>query len=187
MTFTDAQYDMRRAYYGGATGLFASSLVWLAAGVVAVWVDPQTAVWALLGGGMLIHPMAVALSKALGRSGSPDADNPLARLALEGTIWFLLTLALAYVISVYRVEWFFPAMLLMIGGRYLTFQTLYGLRAYWIGGAVLAAAGMALVIVGAPAHVGALCGAAIEGAMGAVIMAVDSKNEPEEQPEPLSA
>lgn len=99
----------------------------------------------------------------LGRSGSHDRENPLGHLALEGTVWLLLALALAYGLSVYRVEWFFPALLLLIGGRYLTFQTLYGMRAYWAGGTALAATGAALAIVGAPVYVGAFSGAVVEG------------------------
>jgi hypothetical protein len=99
----------------------------------------------------------------LGRSGSHDRENPLGHLALEGTVWLLLALALAYGLSVYRVEWFFPALLLLIGGRYLTFQTLYGMCAYWVGGVALAAAGVALAIVGAPVYVGAFSGAVVEG------------------------
>ena len=171
MTIADAQEDMRRAYCSGATGVLASALIWFVAGVVAVFYGDHASVLALLGGGMLIHPMAIALSKALGRSGSHDRENPLGRLALEGTVWLLLTLALAYGIAAYRVVWFFPAMLLVIGGRYLTFQTLYGIRVYWAGGAALTAAGVALAITGAPVYVGAFAGAVVEGAIGAVVLA----------------
>jgi hypothetical protein len=179
MTVDDAQQDMRRAYYSGAPGVVTSAFVWLAAGLAAVLHGSQAAVWVLLGGGMLIHPLAVTLSKMLGRSGSHDRENPLGHLALEGTVWLLLTLALAYGLSVYRVEWFFPALLLVIGGRYLTFQTLYGMRAYWAGGGALAATGVALAIVGAPVHVGAFSGAVVEGAMGAVVFALSAKRERE--------
>lgn len=174
MTVSDAQQDMRRAYYSGAPGVLASALVWFAAGLMAVVQGPHPAVFALLGGGMLIHPMAVALAKVLGRSGAHDRANPLGHLALEGTVWLLLTLALAYALSLYRVEWFFPAMLLMIGGRYLTFQTLYGIRVYWLGGLALAATGVALAMAGAPVYVGAFSGAVVEGAIGTVVFALSS-------------
>ena len=71
-------------------------------------------------------------------------------------------IAIAYGMQVLRMEWFFPAMLLVIGGRYLTFQSLYGLRIYWLCGAVLCLAGLALALTKAPAPVSALSGAAIE-------------------------
>lgn len=71
--------------------------------------------------------MGVLIAKALGRPGTAAPDNLLKALALEGAGWLLLSLPLAYGISVYQVEWFFPAMLLVIGGRYLTFATLYSM------------------------------------------------------------
>ena len=53
-------------------------------------------------------------------------------VAAEGTFWFLAGIAIACGMHFLRVEWFFPAMLLPVGGRYLTFQSLYGMRAYWL-------------------------------------------------------
>ncbi|MHA8059976.1 DUF7010 family protein [Aquirufa beregesia] len=34
-------------------------------------------------------------------------------------------------------EWFFQAMLLIIGGRYLTLATIYSKRVYWILGTII--------------------------------------------------
>jgi hypothetical protein len=83
-------------------------------------------------------------------------------LAGEGTFWLLAGIAIAYVIQTAHLAWFFPAMLLIIGGRYLTFQTLYGLRIYWVLGVTLCAASFAWAVLRAPASFAALCGAAIE-------------------------
>ena len=171
MKLTDAQQDMRTAYYGGATGVIASAAVWFVAGLVATVSSPGSAVWALLAGGMLIHPAAVLLAKALGRAGTHTPGNPLAALALEGTFSFLLAIPVAYVVSRYRVEWFFPAMLLLIGGRYLTFATLYGMRVYWACGATLALAGFLLAFANAPVRVGAFAGAVVEFAFAGLVSA----------------
>lgn len=170
MNIADAQHDMRHAFFGGATGVLASSVVWFAAGVFATVSAPGNAVWALLVGGMLIHPAAVLLAKAFGRPGTHTPGNPLAALALEGTFFFLLAIPLAYTLSRARVEWFFPAMLLLIGGRYLTFATLYGMRVYWACGATLALAGFLVVAVEAPVQVGAFAGALVELAFAAVVL-----------------
>jgi hypothetical protein len=134
----------------------------LIAGITAVLATPRAAVFALLIGGMFIHPAAMLLAKLLGRSGAPTKANPLAALALESTIWMLLMIALAFVFARFRVEWFFPAMLLVIGGRYLTFATLYGLRLYWVCGGVIALAGFALAWIQAPIAQSAFVGAGIE-------------------------
>lgn len=57
---------------------------------------------------------------------------------------------------------FFAAMLLVIGGRYLVFATLFGMRLYWVLGLVLAGAGFMLGWRGAPASAVVGTGAAIE-------------------------
>jgi hypothetical protein len=161
-TFPDAQSEMREVYFHGAPGVLVSGLVWLVAGGVALGVSQQAAVYALLIGGAMIFPLSLVLTKLLGRRGAHASDNPLGKLAMEGTFWMLAGIAIAYGVSVLRIEWFFPVMLLIIGGRYLTFQTLYGLRLYWVLGAVLCGAGMALAMLRAPVMMSALAGGAIE-------------------------
>jgi len=162
MNFSEAQQDMRRAYYDGATGVVVSATVWLIAAMVAWQSTSGKAIGALLIGGMFIFPMSVALSKLMGRTGVHSKENPLSSLATTGTLWMLLAIPIAYGASLYKVEWFFPAMLVTIGGRYLTFTTLYGLRTYYFFGAVLSVAGIALVVLKMPVLAGALAGAAIE-------------------------
>lgn len=161
-TINAAQADMRSGYTFGAPGVLVSGSVWLVAGVVALMVSSQIAVLTLLAGGALIFPLAMLLSKLLGLPNGHTAANPLGVLAGEGTIWLIAGCVIAYGMSVLRIEWFFPTMLLVIGGRYLTFQTLYGLRVYWVLGALLAAAGLALALLRAPPVIGAFAGAAIE-------------------------
>lgn len=170
MTADEAQQDMRQSYFSGAPGMLASALAWLVAGLIALQVSAPSAVIALFAGGMLIHPVAVLLCKALGRTGRHTKENPLGALALEGTGWLLLCLPLAYAVSLFNVNWFFPAMLFVIGGRYLTFRTLYGMRIYWACGAALALAGYGLAASKAQPHVGAFAGAAIEAAFAILIL-----------------
>ncbi len=162
---------MRHAYFGGAPGMLTSALVWMTAGVVALRQTPERAVWALFIGGMLIHPLSVLLTKALGRSGVHSRHNPLGTLALATTFWMILCLPLAYGVSLQRIEWFFPAMLLVIGGRYLTFSTVFGARIYWLCGGALAIAGYAVAATKASPVIGAFTGAAIEAAFAVVIFA----------------
>lgn len=170
-TIAAAQKEMRIAYYGGGLGMLTSSLVWLVAGIVALRMSASAAVIALFFGGMLIHPISVVLCKACGRSARHSKGNPFGGLALASTGWLIFSLPLAYVVSLYRVEWFFPAMLFVIGGRYLTFSTMFGSRIYLVCGAALAAGGYVLARCGASAVVGALTGSAIEAVFAVVILA----------------
>ena len=169
-TLAAAQHDMRSAYLGGAPGVLVSSLAWAVAGGVATWSSPQRAMWALFVGGMFIHPVAVLCARLLGRSGRHTPGNPLAALAMATTFWMIMMLPLAYGVALLRADLFFPAMLLVIGGRYLCFQTLFGTRLYWLLGAVLALSGFGLAKLNAPAALGGFAGALIEAVFACVLL-----------------
>jgi hypothetical protein len=168
MSIEEAQSNMRHAYYGGATGIAISALVWLIAAGTA-FLAPAFAVIALFVGGMFIHPGAVLLSKLLGRPGSHQKGNPLAQLAVESTVWLLLAICVAFLASMQRAEWFFIAMMLTIAGRYFTFATLYGIRLYWACGATLAVGAFALAALDAPTTTITLTGGLVELAFAAVV------------------
>jgi hypothetical protein len=171
LTVAAAQQDMRTSYLDGAPGLFVSGTVWTVAGLVCLWRSPEDAVWALFAGGVLIHPLSSLLTRLLGRSARHAAGNPLGMLAFATTIWMILMLALAYGIALWRIELFFPAMLCVIGGRYLTFATVFGTKLFWVCGAVLALAGWQLAARHAAPAVGAFTGGAIEIVFGIIVLA----------------
>ena len=159
---SQVQADMRRGYRSGGPGILASSIAWLCAGLVTLHVSPERGMWALFIGGVLIHPVSVLICKLLGSTGAHSKDNPLGSLAWASTIWLIFSLPLAYGVALYRIEWFFPAMLLIIGGRYLVFASLFGMRLYWALGLSLAVAAYLLSRTAASPVVSALVGAGIE-------------------------
>lgn len=167
--FNDAQNEMRSAYNSGAIGMLTSAMAWYIAAAVAARLSEQKAVWALFIGGMLIHPVSVLFVKILGRTGKHSPNNPLGALAIASTFWLIFSLPLAYVVSLYRIDLFFPAMLLIIGGRYLTFASLFGLKIYWLCGLALAIAAYVLASQHAQPIYGALVGAMIETLFGVLI------------------
>jgi hypothetical protein len=174
MTFSEAQLDMHRAYFSGAPGMLVSAAVWSTAGMVALLASSGQAVWTLFIGAAFIHPVSVLLAKLLGRSGKHAKGNPLSSLAFATTVWLILSCALAYGVSLHRIEWFFPAMLCVIGGRYLTFATLYGMRAYWACGLTLVAAAYGLLTLRAAPTMGAFTGAAVEAGF-AIFLFIQSR------------
>ena len=188
-TIDSAQSDMRLAYLSGAPGMFTSATVWLAASITALVKSPERGLWVLFIGGAMIHPASVLLCKALGRSGKHSVGNPLSSLAFATTLWMILCLPLVYGASLLRMEWFFPAMLLVIGGRYLTFDTLFGMRLYWAVGLILAAAGYLLGKASvAPAWAG-FAGAGIESIFAAVVLVIglrEARAAKSRAPEPQS-
>ena len=170
MSVTQAQSDMRQGYYSGATGILASALAWFVAAGVAAITSPQKAVWALLISGMFIYPVGLLICKLLGSRGTHTRGNPLGLLAGASTFWLIFCLPIAYLLSVRQPGLFFPAMLLIIGGRYLVFATIYGTRLYWALGLVLAGAGFALASLNATAFVSALVGAVLEAIFAIVCL-----------------
>jgi hypothetical protein len=174
-----AQADMRWAYWHGAFGVLCSALAWAIAAGVAALGKPQHAVWALLIGGMFIFPLSMAMARLAGRAGMHEKANPLGRLALVSTFGLMFGCALALGVATQKLEWFFPTMLLVIGGRYLVFTKVYGLRIYWACGLALVAAGLVLgVVLVAPSPelkaagllLGAVTGAVIEALFGVLLL-----------------
>ncbi|KAB7769981.1 hypothetical protein CEK69_11890 [Xanthomonas sp. LMG 12462] len=167
MTIGDAQWDMRRGYLSGSTGIVASATAWAVATAFAAFVTPERAIWSLLIGGMLIYPVSVLLCKLLGASGAHGEGNPLGQLAGASTFWLIFSLPLAYGLGLRQPTWFFLGMLLVIGGRYLVFASVYGMRLYWALGLALAASAIVLALCRAPAVFVVAAGALIELAFGA--------------------
>jgi hypothetical protein len=166
----EAQADMRVGYTNGSIGVIVSGAMWLTSGFVALFDTSAHAIWALLIGGVFIFPVSTVIEKILGKRGNHNKANPLGALAIEGTIWMLMCLPLAYGLSLLHHEWFFQGMLMIIGGRYLTFATLYGLRLYWILGALLGGAAYLLIGLQQPVYVCAFAGGVIEIVFGVVLL-----------------
>ncbi|MEM7111197.1 MAG: hypothetical protein AAF614_02105 [Chloroflexota bacterium] len=170
MNIKDAQNDMKLAYFGGGPGMLSSGLVWICAGFAGLFFSVQTSVFTLFIGGMFIHPLGIAISKLLKRSGKHSTNNLLGTLALETTFLLFIGLFIAFTVVQIKVELFFPTMLLIIGGRYLSFNSLYGNRLYWFFGGFLVLAGVLCIIFDAPFVTGAFFGGGIEIIGGIVIM-----------------
>lgn len=161
-----AQKNMNEAYSGGFAGVIVSGIVWFITGVTTFFLPVENVVWVLFFGGMFIHPSGILLDKILGTSGVHDKENPLGKLAMEGTIWMIICLPIALMLTFQNPVWFFQAMLLIIGGRYLTFQTLYGNKVFWLLGLILVFAGFSLFFLKAQANVSIFTGALIEIVLG---------------------
>ncbi len=165
-TFIQAQTDMCKGYANGSIGILVSGFIWLISATVAYQYSATQAIWTLLIGGMFIHPVGILLSKIIGLSGSHTKGNPLGNLAMEGTIFMIMCLPIAFGLSLQHAEWFFQGMLLIIGGRYLTFASIYGNRLYWILGAALGFAAYMLFYFKVESFGSLLAGSLIEISFG---------------------
>lgn len=170
MTIKEAQNDMRLAYLDGGPGVLISGAVWLVAAATTLYFDAYSSLLALFFGGMLIHPLGILLTKGFKRSGKHQKGNPLAMLAIESTVLLFVGLFMSYCVFQIRPDWFFPIMLLIIGARYLLFQSLYGMKIYWILGAVLIMAGAFCLIANQPVYISALSGGLLELLFAVIII-----------------
>ncbi|SDR86830.1 hypothetical protein SAMN05216503_1215 [Polaribacter sp. KT25b] len=177
MTLLEAQKDMRNSYFGGAPGAFVSGFVWLASGITALINTQKISVLVFFFGGMIIHPLGMALCKALKRSGKHKKENPLANLALESTILLFIGLFIAYSILQIQANWFFSIMILIIGARYLIFNSLYGNKIYWIFGAVLILAGVLGILFSKYFYLIVIVGGIIEIIFSLIIFYLEKKTK----------
>ncbi|MFL0162356.1 DUF7010 family protein [Aquirufa salirivi] len=165
-TFKKAQYDMCQAYANGSIGVIVSGLIWLITSFISHQYSPSKAIGTLFFGGMFIFPLSMLLCKSIGLSGTHTKGNPLGNLAMEGTILMMMCLPLALGLSIQQKEWFFQAMLLIIGGRYLTFATIYGKKVYWILGTLLGISALILFKLKVQSLGSLLTGSCIEISFG---------------------
>lgn len=176
MDIREAQKDMRDAYLGGGSGVLISGIVWMAAGILAVYSSKQISIIVFFLGGMLIHPIGILVSKLYNRRGKHIKKNPLGKLAMESTVILFMGLFLVYSLFETLPNWFFPIMLMIIGSRYLTFQTIYGLKIYWILGLILIVSGMICLISNQLLHISGITGGIIELIFSVLIIQSDRNN-----------
>lgn len=165
-TFRQAQTDMCSSYANGSIGVIISGTIWLISAFIANYYSPNKAIWALFIGGMFIYPLSTIIGKLFGLRVMHTEGNQLGNLAMEGTIWMIMCLPLAFGLSLQQTEWFFQAMLLIIGGRYLTFSTIYGTKIYWFLGSILGISAYSLYYFKVQSFGSLLTGSCIEISFG---------------------
>ncbi|SFN23132.1 hypothetical protein SAMN05421594_1675 [Chryseobacterium oleae] len=168
----EAQQDMKYSYGYGSIGVFVSGVIWLLSSLSVHFYTPQKAIWVLIIGGVFIFPLSTLIGKLTGIKGDHHKGNPLGKLAMEGTIWMIMCIPLAYGLSLHKTEWFFQGMLMIIGGRYLTFASIYGTKMYWILGGILGLAAFSLFKIEAGAFLSALSGGCVEIIFGIIMYSI---------------
>jgi len=91
-------------------------------------------------GGAFIFPLTQLLLRAMRRRAALDPANPLAGLAMQIAFTIPFSLPLVGAATIHKLNWFYPAFLIVVGAHYLPFVFLYGMWTF----ALLAA----LMIVG---------------------------------------
>lgn len=146
VTVAAAQQEVRRVFLHGAVGQVVAGFVWLAAALAASAGSTRGSVLTVIIGGALIFPATQLVLRLLGRQASLSRGNPLNGLAMQVAFTVPVLLPVAGAAALYRIEWFFPAVMVILGGHYLPFVFLYGMPAFAVLGGALIAAGVGLAL-----------------------------------------
>jgi hypothetical protein len=148
MRIDAAQREVRTVFRGGFVGQLVSSSLWLVAAALGTWSTPRNAIVALCLGGILIFPVTMGILRATGRPAMLGRENPMGQLARQVAFTVPLNLPVVGAAALYRLEWFFPAFMIVLGSHYLPFAFLYGMWQFQILGGFLVASGLMLGLYG---------------------------------------
>lgn len=145
MLVQDAQREVRTVFVGGFWGQLVASAFWLTSAALGTWVTPRAAIFTLVVTGVFIFPVTQLLLRLTGRPASLASANPLGNLAMQIAFTLPLSMLLLVPVTVFRLHWFYPALMILVGAHYLPFTFLYGMRmfiplcAIFVGGGVIIA------------------------------------------------
>jgi len=144
MLVEDAQREVRTVYAGGFFGQLVSGAIWLISAGLATWASPRAAIVELVVCGFFIHPVTQLLLRVAGRRASLCRENPLRNLAIQLAFGLLLSMLLLAPVTAYHLQWFYPALMILVGAHYLPFTFLYGMRMFLPLAGILIGGGVAI-------------------------------------------
>ena len=146
MLVQDAQREVRTVFRGGFWGQLVSSAIWLASAALGTWSTPRAAIWAVVAGGFFIFPVTQLLLRLSGGPASLSKDNPLNNLGMQIAFTLPLTMLLLAPVAVFRLNWFYPALMVLLGAHYLPFIFLYGMRMFAPLAVILVGGGVVIAL-----------------------------------------
>jgi hypothetical protein len=144
MHVANAQREVRHVYRGGFMGQLVSGLLWLGSAAAATWATPRAAILLLVIGGFFIFPMTTLGLRLLGGPWRLSRDNPLGGLGMQVAFVLPLCLPLVAAAGAHRLEWFYPAFMVLLGAHYVPFVFLYGMPLFAALAGVLIVLGLVL-------------------------------------------
>jgi len=142
MDIKSAQHEVQTTFLRGSVGQTVSGIIWLVSAALGTWVSERSAILVLVLAGMFIFPLTQLTLRLLGRSGGLPKGHPMNQLAMQVAFIVPLCLPVIGAASLYNINWFYPAFMLIVGAHYMPFIFLYGmwefgaLAALLIGGSV---------------------------------------------------
>jgi len=144
MHVEDAQRDVRTVFVGGFWGQCVSATIWLASAALGTWDTPRAAILTLVFGGFFIFPVTTLLLRLTGGRAYLTSGNPLGYLGMQVAFTLPLSMPLLIPVATFRLNWFYPALLVLLGAHYLPFVFMYGMRMFAFLCAILVGSGIAI-------------------------------------------
>ena len=144
MEIEDAQSEVRSVYIGGFWGQLVSAIIWLVSAAFGTWVTPKASILALVIAGFFIFPLTQMLLHLSGRRARVSKENPLHWLGMQVAFVLPFSMLLLVPIGYFRLNWFFPALMVLLGAHYLPFATLYGMRMFLLLAGILIMMGVVI-------------------------------------------
>ncbi len=146
MEIQDAQRQLRSVYIGGFWGQLVSSVIWLVSAALGTWFNPKASILTVVIGGFFIFPLTKMLLRLSGRRASLSGENPFNSLAMQIALVLPFSMLLLVPVGLYRLNWFFPALMVLLGAHYLPFASLYGMRMFLFLSGILIAMGAVIAV-----------------------------------------
>jgi len=146
MDIGDAQREVRTRFSGGFYGQLVSGVLWLVSASLATWSTPRAAITTLVLGGVLIFPITTLLIRVAGGTKPLSAQNSLHYLGMQVAFVLPFSMPLLLPIGLYRLNWFYPATMVLLGAHYIPFVFIYGMRMFAVLAALLVGGGVAIAM-----------------------------------------
>jgi MFS family permease len=144
MNISDAQREVRSVFLGGFAGQLVSGLVWLVSAALATWRSPKSAIIALVAGGFFIFPLTQLLLRLMARPAFLPKGHPMNALAMQIAFMLPFNLPLVAAATAHHLNWFYPAVMILLGTHYFPFIFLYGMPEFGVLAALLIGAGLTI-------------------------------------------
>jgi hypothetical protein len=144
MNINDAQREVRTRFVGGFYGQLVSGILWLVSASLATWSTPRAAITTLVVGGFFIFPATELLIRVAEGKSSLSAQNSLRYLGMQVAFVLPSSMPLLLPVGLYRLNLFYPALMILLGAHYIPFVFLYGMRMFAFLAAMVMGGGLVI-------------------------------------------
>ncbi len=146
MEIGDARREMRMRFAGGFYGQLVSGVLWLVSASLATLNTPRMAITMLVVGGFFIFPITELFIRMSKGRNPLSKQNSLSQLGMQVAFVLPLSMPLLLPVSLYNLNLFYPAMMILLGAHYIPFVFLYGMRMFAVIAALIAGGGLVIAM-----------------------------------------